>query len=100
MSSRSVWVSRADLEDEYVKSLGHTNVWEAIKSSRHFSKNERRNCAMTGPNGMPTEADVANFCRRKSVYKVKAALSVLHLFTPDNARRVSSIENLLKEIES
>lgn len=100
LSSRSVWVSRADLEDEYVKSLGHTNVWEAIKSSRHFSKNERRNCAMTGPNGMPTEADVANFCRRKSVYKVKAALSVLHLFTPDNARRVSSIENLLKEIES
>lgn len=98
LSSRSVWVSRSDLEDEYVRALGSANVWTALQSNGHFSKNELSNCAASGLGGTRTAADVADFCRRKATYKVKAALSVLPLFTAANATQVSSIESLLGEI--
>lgn len=100
LPGRSVWVSRADLEDEYVRALGADNVWNALQSRGHFTKNELGHCAVSGPGGARTEADVADFCRRKSAYKVKAALSVLSLFSAKNATQVSSIENLLGEIAS
>jgi putative ATP-dependent endonuclease of OLD family len=98
LSARSVWVSRADLEDEYVEALGSGVVWTALQAGGQFSTNELRNCAPTGPNGSYLPSDIAGFCRRSSKYKVKAALSVLPLFTPANARDVASIESLLSEI--
>lgn len=97
LAGRSVWVSRSDLEDEYVRALGSDAVWTALQSNGHFSKNELGNCAASGPAGTRTEIDVAAFCRRKA-YKVNAALSVLPLFTAANATQVSSIESLLEEI--
>lgn len=102
LEDHSVWTSKADLEEEYVRALGKDVVWNALKSKGHFSANELKNCDATGPDGEPTEADVVFFCRglekRKSSYKVNAALSVLHLFTPENAALVTSIESLLSEI--
>ncbi|GAT86054.1 hypothetical protein CVCC1112_714 [Paenarthrobacter nicotinovorans] len=98
LASHSVWVSRADLEEEYVRALGATNVWEAFRSTGHFSRNELGNCIVSAPSRIPTEAELVAFCRRSRTYKVKAALSVLSLFTADSARRVSSIESLLEEV--
>lgn len=98
LSHRSVWVSRNDLEDEYVRALGADTVWEALQSSGRFSRNELRNCASSGVGGKHTEDDVSAFCRRKATYKVNAALSCLPLFTEKNASQVSSIESLLGEI--
>lgn len=98
LPSRSVWVSRADLEDEYVKALGFTEVWSALETSGQFTRNELSNCTASGPDGMRTETDVTDFCGRNRTYKVKAALSVIPLFTAETARQVSSIEKLLGEI--
>lgn len=98
LPGRSVWVSRSDLEDEYVRALGVDTVWSALQSSGHFSQKELNNCTASGPGNTRTEADIANFCRRKSSHKVKAALSIRQLFTAANASRVMSIESLLKEI--
>lgn len=98
LPKRSVWVSRSDLEEEYVRALGSDNVWGALQSSGQFSKNELRNCTTSGPNSSHSEADVVDFCGRNRTYKVKAALSILPLFTAENARKVTSIENLLGQI--
>lgn len=99
---KSVWTSKADLEDEYVRALGKDVVWAALQSKGHFSQNELKNCPATGVNGERTESDIASFCRglakKKSSYKVNAALSVLSLFTAENAASVTSIESLLNEI--
>lgn len=97
LPSRSVWTSRKDLEDEYVRALGSEAVWKALESRGHFSVNELRNCRLKEGKGNISEEDVASFCRNKR-YKVKAALSILPLFNQDNANRVSSIENLLKQL--
>lgn len=98
LKRRSVSVSQRDLEDEYVRALGPEAVWKAIEEKNLFSDNVLKNCKATGPGGSRTEDDVAGFCRNKALYKVNAALSVLNLFTPTNARNMSSIENLLSEI--
>lgn len=97
LPAHGVWVSRADLEDEYVRALGPEAVWSALQASGQFSPNELANCTPTGEAGAYTESDIAEFCRRKK-YKVKAALSVLPLFTAANAKDVDSIEDLLSAI--
>ncbi|MCT2985397.1 hypothetical protein [Propionibacterium freudenreichii] len=81
-----------------MKALGSDIVWAALKSSGHFTRNELSNCAASGSDGAHTEDDVVAFCGRNHTYKVKAALSVLSVFTEESARRVSSIESLLSEI--
>ncbi|MFT8788680.1 MAG: AAA family ATPase [Bifidobacterium psychraerophilum] len=98
LSSRSIWVSRKDLEDEYVHALGAETVWSALKTNGHFTSNELSCCKTTGSDGAHTDADIADFCRRKSTYKVKACLSVLPIFDETTARKVTSIESLLSEI--
>ncbi|UVJ38024.1 ATP-dependent endonuclease [Arthrobacter sp. CJ23] len=95
--TKSIWVSDLDLEDEYVKALGAAEVYEALKSSGQFGRNELANCTPTGPDGTHTEVDVAGFCRR-SKYKIRASLAILPILTPGNAEKISSIDNLLAEI--
>ena len=55
-------------------------------------------CVPSGPGGARTEADVAAFCGRKSTYKVRAAMAVAGLLTPQSARKVASVIGLLDEI--
>jgi putative ATP-dependent endonuclease of OLD family len=99
LQDRSVWVSRSDLEAEYVRALGWENVWSALESNGQFSRNALANCAESGPGATRIESDVVDFCRRNRTYKVKAALSVLPVFTVATARSVASIESLLNEID-
>ncbi|OAN29066.1 ATP-dependent endonuclease [Plantibacter sp. H53] len=100
LADHSVWVSVADLEDEYVQALGHDRVWSALESSGQFSRAHLANCAASGDGGVRTAADVAAFCRRKSDYKVRAALSVAAVLTKDDVASIQSIEKLLTEIAS
>lgn len=97
LPSNSVWVSRADLEDEYVSVLGATAVWNAIDASGYFSANELANCAVSGPGGVRTDADVAAFCRLKSSYKVRAAIVVSGLLTDANAPLIASVRDVLDD---
>ncbi|MDO4254046.1 MAG: AAA family ATPase [Kocuria sp.] len=99
LDQHSVHVSKVDLEDEYVLALGATAVHSALEDSDHFSRNELANIKATGTNGKPTNAEVAQFCR-KNKYKVRSALAVLPLLTTENASSIASIESLLSEITS
>ncbi len=99
LAKHSVWVCRKDLEDEYVRALGPAEVWGALSTKGYFKKGELASCIPSGPGSTYTHDDVADFCRRKkSGYKVNAALSILHLLTPENARQIPGIEKLLVEI--
>ncbi len=99
LDKHSVHVSMIDLEDEYVSALGATAVHSALEGCGHFSRNELANIKATGTDGKPTNADVAQFCR-KNKYKVRSALAVLPLLTTENASSIESIESLLSEITS
>lgn len=95
----SVWVSRPDLEAEYVSVLGVPRVWQALSASALFSNAERANCSTSGPGGTRTVDDVAAFCRSSSKHKVRAALVVAPLLGEVEARAIASINQLLDEIE-
>lgn len=97
LNRHSVWVSRADLEDEYVNALGAAVVWPALQASSLFNTNELANCQPTGPGSTYLDRDVAAFCRRKKS-KVKAAMVVAPLLDPVTASRIASIDGLLNEI--
>lgn len=97
LAASSVWVSDPDLEGEYVAALGASVVWKALESCGLFSRAELANCTATGPGGNRTEADVAAFCRRKSSYKVRAAMAVADVLTLESARLILSIQSLLDE---
>jgi putative ATP-dependent endonuclease of OLD family len=96
LAKHSVWVSDPDLEAEYVGALGAQAVWQAIEQSTLFTDNERSLCAATGSGGTRTTDDVAAFCRRKGKgYKVRSAMVVAPLITPQNATTIASIDNVL-----
>ena len=95
LPSRSVWVSRADLEAEYVTALGATNVWNALVGQGHFKPNQLQQCAASGTGGVRTDADIIAFCRSN---KVLAALSVAAVLTKETASQITSVENVLEEV--
>jgi putative ATP-dependent endonuclease of OLD family len=97
-SNKSIWVSQPDLEAEYCAALGAAQVWTAVTASALFTPNELGNCATSGLNGERTDDDVAEFCRRKRSYKVRAAMVVADLLSAATAPNLTSIENLLGEI--
>jgi len=99
LNRHSVWISRVDLEDEYVNALGAAVIWPALQASSLFSTNELANCQPTGPGGTYLNKDVAAFCRRKRS-KVKAAMVVAPLLDAGTAPRITSTDGLLNEIVS
>lgn len=94
LPQHSIWVSRVDLEDEYVRALGAAAVWKALSGSALFTPNQLAQCASTGPGGVHTDADVADFCRH---HKVEAAIAVTNLLTDASSRAIDSVENVLAE---
>lgn len=97
---RSIWVSERDLEEEYSKAFDAEHLWDAMQHSGAFSKNELSNVKRTGANASPTGADLANFLRSKSKYKTQGAIMVANILDKTTASRITSIMNLLDDIES
>lgn len=97
LNMNGVWVSRADLEDEYVAALGASTVQAALAASSLFKPNQLRLLVSTGQGGVFTDADVAGFCRK---YKANAALVAAGLLTDATARSIASIEGLLSQVEA
>jgi putative ATP-dependent endonuclease of OLD family len=54
LPNNSVWVSRGDLEEEYIRALGAAEVWGACQNNGQFSTAELRN----GPTKSVTDATV------------------------------------------
>ncbi|MFD2839743.1 ATP-dependent endonuclease [Populibacterium corticicola] len=94
LPTRSIWISRTDLEDEYVRALGAAQVWEAFSSSTLFSARQLSKVSPSGPDGALTTQDVAAFCRNN---KVEAALVVAEFLTEETARAIASVESVLAE---
>jgi len=94
LPTHSVWVSRVDLEDEYVRAIGASAVWDALSASTMFTANQLHSCTASGQGGSYTDADIAAFCRR---YKVESAIVVASLLTESTAKTITSVENILNE---
>lgn len=100
LEDSGVFVCNKDLEDEYVEALGAAATWDAIEASGLFTKNEKLNCQATGPSGQRTQDDVAGFCRKKSSYKVRAAIVVANILSAEDAEQMPTLVRLLKMVET
>ena len=94
LERRNVFVSTADLEDEYVRAIGAGVLWDKLKASKAFSKKTFMQCKV-GPDGYPTELELARFIREKSYRKIPAALVAADLINAGNAHSVESVARLL-----
>jgi putative ATP-dependent endonuclease of OLD family len=99
LNNSFVWVSRADLEDEYVAAIGAARLGRALNHSNLFTSNQLLWLTGTSPNGSFTDADVASFCRMKKC-KVNAALVAVSLLDEPAARAISSIDGMLRQVEA
>lgn len=99
LNSHSVWISDRDLEEEYTSALGAAHLWAAIEHSNLFTRNELSTCARSGPEGTLSNEDVAAFCRKKSSYKVRAAMVVAEMLDQTTAEKIQSINDLLNDCE-
>lgn len=97
LNSNFVWVSRADLEDEYVGAIGATKLQSALVASTLFKPNHFRRLVPTGPDGTFTDTDLASFCRS---YKVNAALVAISLLDEASARAIVSVDGMLNQVEA
>ena len=73
LAAHHVFISCNDLEDEYVHAIGAKKLWEKIKAMKTFSKTAMRQCKR-GPDGSPSEADLAEFIRVRTSRKIPSAL--------------------------
>lgn len=94
LPNHSIWVSRVDLEDEYVRAVGAAKVWTALGASTMFTSNQLKMWPSTGSGGIYTDSDVAGFCRK---HKVEAAIVVAGALTDATAKSIVSIEKILQE---
>jgi len=98
LNASFVWVSKVDLEDEYVRAIGPAAMQAALDQSSLFSSNQMTALTPSGVGGTWTQDDVATFCRSKK-NKVNAALVAAPLLDEDMARAMDSVNGLLTQAE-
>ena len=94
LEAHRVFVSLADLEDEYVQAIGVRRLWDKMRFAKTFSRNVLGQCDVE-PDGYPTEANLAEFIRGKSNRKIPSALLAASLIDEANAHDVKSVAKLL-----
>lgn len=94
LASKSVFVSRADLEDEYVAAIGSSSLWEALGKSSLFTQNMLKRCRIASGTSAPSEAELAAFCRRKG-NKTACAIVACNLMDGTSASKLSSVVEVL-----
>lgn len=95
LSSKSVFVSRKDLEAEYIAAIGPDELWKALGESSLFTPNMLKNCVISDGSGTPSEDKLAEFCRHKK-RKTSCAIVACRLMDKASAPRVSSIVGVLQ----
>lgn len=98
LHERGVFVSRSDLEEEYVRAIGAGKLWDAIMQSPLFTDNMRATLNPSSSNGIPTDEELSHFCRTNR-YKIKSAVVACKLLDSDNAARVQSIASVIKDVQ-
>lgn len=94
LASKSVFVSRVDLEDEYVAAIGSSSLWEALGKSNLFPPNMLNCCRIASGASLPSETELATFCRRKR-NKIACAIVACSLMDGTSASRLSSVVEVL-----
>ena len=96
MAKHGVFISQNDLEDEYVRAIGPGRLWARMQAVNAFSKTEFAQCPL-GPDGNPTESDLAEFIRAKRRgRKMPSALVAADLIDSSIAPRVKSAASILR----
>lgn len=94
LASKSVFISRADLEDEYVSAIGSSLLWEAFGKSNLFTPNMLKCCSIDNEASTPNETELADFCRRKG-NKIACAIVACSLMDGTSASKLSSVVEVL-----
>lgn len=93
LAEKSVFVSRKDLEDEYVSAIGADRLWNAMCNSSLFTKNMLKNCQIASGASTPDEQDLAEYCRSN---KIICAVVACGTFDKGTAEKVSSVAEVLQ----
>lgn len=96
VEQHGVFVSRPDLEGEYIAAIGHRRTWEALEKSHLFTTNKLKSCPATGPGGARTPEDVRKFCLKN---KVHAAMAIQRTLDRATAAKITSVCAVLDGIE-
>ncbi len=91
-----VFVSDADLEDEYAAALGGPSTAQALIDAGHCREDALLQSASAASITDITPAAVAAFCRKD---KVSAAVAVGDALANDSAGRIGSVSRLLRRLE-
>lgn len=95
LAPKSVYVSRKDLEDEYVSAIGAIELWKELKESSLFTPNMLNTCNIANGTSAPNETELAVFCRRKK-NKIACAVVACGLLRNASAQKVSSVVEVLQ----
>lgn len=95
LASKFVYVSRRDLEEEYVAAIGADSLWKALRESSLFTQNMLNSCTISDKSGKPNEDELAEFCRRKK-NKIFCAVVACELLDKASAQQVSSVIEVLR----
>ncbi len=95
LASKFVYVSRRDLEEEYVAAIGADRLWKALGESSLFTRNMLNTCTILDDSGKPNKDELAEFCRRKK-NKIFSAVVACKLLDGASAQRVSSVIEVLR----
>ncbi len=99
LEGRSMFVCRADLEDEYVRALGREITVAALLASPQISEAALlQGCGVTSL-GDITEEMLATYCRHKR-RKVRAALAITTALTPDLGALISPVAALIQSADA
>lgn len=93
LAEKSVFVSRKDLEDEYVSAIGADRLWNAMCNSSLFTKNMLKCCKIAPGAATPNEQDLAKYCRSN---KIICAVVACGTFDKGTAEKVSSVAKVLQ----
>ena len=93
LAEKSVFVSRKDLEDEYVSAIGADRLWSAMSDSSLFTRNMLSNCKIASGASVPNEQDLAEYCRSN---KIISAVVACGTFDKETAEKVSSVAEVLR----
>jgi len=94
---KTVFISDADLEDEYAAALGGPGTATALINGGHCREDALLQSAAAASISAISPESVAAFCRKD---KVSAAVCVAESLTPESAEQVASVSRLLRAIEA
>lgn len=95
LASKSIYVSRKDLEDEYVSAIEAIELWKELRKSSLFTPNMLNTCNIANGASAPGEIELADFCRRKK-NKIACAVVACGLLKNASAQKVSSVVEVLQ----